>query len=157
MRADRGGTRTCDTVGGEQTDAHRVDEAVVPVRLVEDGLAADGCDTDRVPVVADAGHRAAEMVIRLPEAQAVQDRDRPCAHRDDVAKNPSDAGRGALEGLHRGRMVVRLDLEGDGVPFAEVDHAGVLTGALQDPFSSGRKALEQEGRVLVPAVLRPEQ
>ena len=132
-------------------------EGIAAIGLVPHGLAADVRDADAVAVVADAGDGALEIVVVGAEPQPVEQRDRACAHRDDVAEDPPDAGRGTLEGLHRGRMVVRLDLEGDGVPFAEVDHAGVLTGALQDPFSSGRKALEQEGRVLVPAVLRPEQ
>ena len=39
---------------GQEPDAHRVDEAVVGVGLVEDGLAADRRHADRVPVRADA-------------------------------------------------------------------------------------------------------
>ena len=50
-----------------------------------------------------------------------------------------------------------LDLEGDGHPFAEVDHAGVLAGALEHALTGGRQALQQRRRVLVAAVLRPEQ
>ena len=45
---------------GQQPDAHRVDEAVARVRLVEDRLAADRRDADAVPVVADPGDRAPE-------------------------------------------------------------------------------------------------
>src|SRR5205085_9798998 len=99
----------------------------------------------------------AEMVVRLREAQAVQDRDRAGAHRDDVAQDAADACRRALEGLDRRGVVVRLDLEGDGFPLAEVDDARILTGALQNAFPVGGKPLEQEGRVLVATVLRPEQ
>jgi hypothetical protein len=40
---------------------------------------------------------------------------------------------------------------------AEVDHARILTGALEDCVSLGREAAEQERRVLVAAVLRPEE
>jgi len=54
-------------------------------------------------------------------------------------------------------VVVRLDLERDRLAVAEVDHAGVLTGALQDALALRRELLEQERRVLVAAVLRPEQ
>ena len=96
-------------------------------------------------------------MVGLGEAQAVEERDRPRAHRHDVAEDPADAGRGALERLDRGGMVVRLDLECDGLALAEVDHAGVLAGALQDAFTRRRKPLQQEGGVLVAAVLRPEQ
>ena len=107
--------------------------------------------------MADAGDGTAEVVVGLAEAQAVEERDRPRAHRHDVAEDPADAGRGPLERLDRGRMVVRLDLEGDGLALAEVDHACVLAGALQDPFALGGQPLQEEGRVLVAAVLRPEQ
>jgi hypothetical protein len=54
-------------------------------------------------------------------------------------------------------MVVALDLEADGLAVAEVDHAGVLTGALQHAFTGGGKPLEEASRVLVAAVLRPEE
>ena len=157
MRADRRRARACDPVRRQQADAHRVDEAVVAVRLVEDRLAADGRDADAVAVMADAGNCTAEVVVGLGEAQAVEERDRPRAHRHDVAQDPADAGRGALERLDRRGMVVRLDLEGDGLAVAEVDHAGVLAGALQNAFPLGGKPLQQEGRVLVATVLRPEQ
>jgi hypothetical protein len=54
-------------------------------------------------------------------------------------------------------MVVRLDLEGDSGSVAEVEDAGVLARSLEDALSCGRQPLEQRRRVLVAAVLRPEQ
>src|SRR5207248_4126697 len=50
-----GGTRprTCHALSRQDPDAHRVDETVVGVRLVEVRLAADGCDADRVALMAD--------------------------------------------------------------------------------------------------------
>jgi hypothetical protein len=54
-------------------------------------------------------------------------------------------------------MVVRLDLEGDRLALAEVDHAGVLARPLQHALAGARQALQQARRVLVAAVLRPEQ
>jgi hypothetical protein len=54
-------------------------------------------------------------------------------------------------------VVVRLDLERDRLAVAEVDHAGVLARALEHAVARGRQPLQQEGRVLVAAVLRPEQ
>jgi hypothetical protein len=39
-------------------------------------------------------------------------------------------------------MVVALDLERDRLAVAEVDDAGVLTGALKDPRGVGREALQ---------------
>jgi hypothetical protein len=54
-------------------------------------------------------------------------------------------------------MVVRLDLERDRLAAAEVDHARILARALKDAFAAARKPLQQQCRVLVAAVLRPEQ
>ncbi len=152
-----GRARARDAVGRQQSDAHRVHEHVVPIRLVEDSLAADGRHADRVAVRADARHRPVEARVAGREAKAVEERDRPGSHSDDVAQDPAHPGRRSLERLHGGGVVVALDLEADGLAVAEVDHAGVLTGALQDAFPLGGKPFQQEGRMLVAAVLRPEE
>ena len=55
------------------------------------------------------------------------------------------------------RVVVRLDLERDRLALAEVDHAGVLARALQHALALDGQPLQQQRRVLVAAVLRPEQ
>jgi len=54
-------------------------------------------------------------------------------------------------------MVVRLDLERDREPVAEDEHARVLAGTLEDALAGRRQPLEERRRVLVAAVLRPEQ
>ena len=52
---------------------------------------------------------------------------------------------------------MRLDLERDRLAVVEADHAGVLAGPLQHALAGGRKALQERRRVLVAAVLGPEQ
>jgi hypothetical protein len=54
-------------------------------------------------------------------------------------------------------MVVALDLERDGQAVAEIEHAGVLPGPLEHPLAVAREPPQQACRVLVPAVLRPEE
>jgi hypothetical protein len=54
-------------------------------------------------------------------------------------------------------VVVALDLERDRLAVAEVDDAGVLAGTLEDARRVGREVLQEERRVLVAAVLRPEE
>jgi hypothetical protein len=54
-------------------------------------------------------------------------------------------------------MVVALDLERHGLTVAEVDDAGVLARPLEDARAGCRQPPEQRRRVLVRAVLRPEQ
>ncbi len=143
-------------LGRQQPDAHRVDERVRGVGLVEHRLAADGRNADGVPVLADPRDRAAEVPVGRAEPEPVEERDRPGAHRDDVAEDPADPGRGALERLDRGRVVVRLDLEGDGEAVAHVDHAGVLAGALQHALALGGQPPQERSGMLVAAVLGPE-
>ena len=151
------GRRAGETLGGEEADAHRVHEAVVRVGRVEGGRAAHGWDADRVPVAADALDRPLEVVVGRAEEEAVEQRDRAGAHGHDVAEDAADAGGGALKRLDRARVVVALDLERDRLAVAEVEHAGVLAGALEDAGAGRRQAREQACRVLVRAVLRPEE
>ncbi len=105
----------------------------------------------------DPRDRPPEVPVGRAEAEPVEQRDRARAHRDDVTEDAADAGGGALERLDRGRMVVRLGLERDREPAADVDHAGVAARPLQDARAAGRQPPEQRRRVLVAAVLGPEQ
>ena len=52
---------------------------------------------------------------------------------------------------------MRLDLERDRLAVAEVDHARVLARPLEHTGAARRQALQQQRRVLVTAVLGPEQ
>ena len=118
----------------EHAHAEGVDERVAGVAGVEDDLAADVGQAEAVAVAADARddagqHPAGVGGVGRAEAQRVHDRDRPGAHRHDVADDAADAGRRALVRLDVGRVVVRLDLEGDGPAVADVDDAGVLAHA----------------------------
>ncbi len=72
------------------------------------------------------------MPVGRAEPEPVEESDRARAHCDDVAEDAADAGGGALERLDRGGMVVRLNLEGDCQPPAEVDDACVLARPLED-------------------------
>jgi hypothetical protein len=157
VRADRRRARARHAVCGKQADAHRVHEAVAAVRLVEHGFAADRCDADAVAVMADARDCAVEVVIGRAEAEPVEQRDRPRAHCDDVPQDPADACCRSLKRLDGRRMVVRLHLERDGFASAEVEDARVFAGTLEHAVPVGGQSLQEGGRVLVAAVLRPEQ
>ena len=149
--------RAQHAVDRQEPDAHRVHEAVVPVGLVEDRLPAHGRNADAVPVVADAADRAREVEVGLGEAQPVEERDGTCPHRHDVAEDAAHAGRGALERLDRRGVVVALDLERDREAVAEIEHAGVLARALQHARAARGQPFEEKRRVLVAAVLGPEE
>jgi hypothetical protein len=149
--------RSGQPFGREEADAHRVDKTVVLVRRVEDGLAADGWDADAVAVRRDAGDGAGEAVVRRAEAQSVEQGNRPRAHRDDVAEDPADAGRGPLKRLDGRGMVVALDLERDRFALTEVDDAGVLAGSEEHARTPCGQPPEERRRVLVAAMLGPEQ
>ena len=108
-----------------------------------------------MPATTPATMRRVCGVVERAEAQRVQQRDRPRAHREDVADDAADAGRRALIGLDERRVVVRLDLEDGGQAVADVDGAGVLARALHDARAGGRQRLQVDARALVAAVLRP--
>ena len=62
-------------LGGQEPDAHRVDERVRLVRVVEHRFAADRGDADAVAVVPDPAHGAVEVEARTAEAEPVEERD----------------------------------------------------------------------------------
>ena len=130
----------------EQADGHHVDQRVALVGGVEHELAAHRGHADAVAVAADAAHDAVDEVARarvrrVAEAERVEHRDRAGAHREDVAQDPADAGRGALVGLDRGRVVVALDLERDREAVADRDHARLLADAGDDVLALGGQGL----------------
>ena len=132
----------------EQPDRHHVDQRVALVRRVEHELAAHRRHADAVAVPADAAHDAVDEVPRprvgrVAEAERVEDRDRPGAHREHVAQDPADAGRGALVRLDRGRVVVGLDLERDREPVADRDHARLLPHPGDDVAARRRQRRQQ--------------
>lgn len=144
-------------------DAQRVDQRVALVAGVEDDLAADVGQAQAVAVAADARDDAGQHapgvgVVGGAEAQRVHHGDRAGAHRQDVADDAADAGGRALVGLDVRRVVVRLDLEGDRVALADVDHTGVLADADEHGVVLGRllaELLQVDLGALVRAVLGP--
>ena len=150
-------------------DAHGVDERVAGVAGVERDFAAHVRDADAVAIAGDAAHNPAEQVsvpgscgriglvigVERAEAQAVEQRDRPRAHREDVADDAADSRGRSLVGLDRARVVVRLHLEDDRQAVADVDDARVLARSDEHALAGGRQAPEQRTRVLVGAMLGP--
>ena len=123
--------RRDEPLGRRDADAHHVHGGVRRVGRRELHLAAHRRDADAVAVAADPGHHSLEeppvpLLVERAEPQRVQQRDRSGPHRDHVAHDPADPGRGALVGLDRRGVRVRLELEHDRDAVAHVDRAGVL-------------------------------
>ncbi len=108
-----------------------------------------------MPATTPARMRRFCGIVERTEAERVEQRDRPRAHREDVADDAADAGGRALVRLDERRVVVRFDLEDRGQPVADVHRAGVLTGSLQHARARGRQRPEVDPRALVAAVLGP--
>ncbi len=141
-------------------DAGHVDQGIAREALPDRQLAAHGGHADGVAVAGDpADHAlhdpAVAGAVEGAEVQRVEQGDRPGAHGEDVADDPAHAGGRPLVGLDGGRVVVALDAQGDGDPVADVDHAGVLTEAGEDPRRLEGEAAEVDARRLVGAVLGP--
>src|SRR6266478_2239695 len=145
--AGAGSGRIEDPVCAGEPDAHRIDQDVAVVRRVEVALAAHCRHADAIAVAGDTGDDAGyEMagpgMVRTAEAQRIEDRDRPRAHREDIAQDAADPGRGALIGLDKRGMVVALDLEDDGIAVADVDDAGIFARAADHARSRRWQGLE---------------
>ncbi len=74
-------------------------------------------------------------MVGVAEAERVHHQHRTRAHGEDVAHDAADAGGRALVGLDVTGVVVRLDLERDRQPLADVDDAGVLAHADEQPLA----------------------
>ncbi len=149
-----------DAVTPGEADRHGIDEAIAVVARMEADRAADGRHAEAVAVAADARHHAGHEALRLrmrrlAEAQEVERRDRPRAHREDVAQDAAHARRRALVGLDVGGMVVALHLEDHDVAIADIDHAGVLARPVDDAGALGRQRLQVDLRGFVRAMLVP--
>ena len=146
-------------------DAQRVDQRVVVVAGVEVDLAADVRKAQAIAVATHTGddarqHTAGVGSLQRTEAQAIHDCDRTGTHGEDVAHDTANPGGCTLVGLHIGRVVVRLGLEGDGVALPDVDRPSVVADAGQQRPARGRlrqrtEPLEMDLGGLVGAVLRP--
>ena len=152
--ADAAGVGQMQVLVTQDADRERVDERVGLVDRVEPGLAADVGQAEAVAVEADAAddagqHAGGVGVVDGAEAEGVHDGDRACAHRDDVAHDAADAGRGALERLHVARVVVALDLERDRPALADIHHPGVLAHA-------DHEVLRHLGADLLPELPQPD-
>ena len=90
-----------------------------------------------------------------PKLSGSIERDRPGAHREYVADDPSHSRRGTLVRLHRRRVVMALDADGGGDAVSDVDYTGILAGADQYSGTLGRKPAKVNPRGLVRAVLAP--
>ena len=94
-----------------EADAHGIDQDVAVIGGIELALAADGRHADAIAVAADAGDDARnEMpgarMVGAAEAQRIEDRHRPRAHREHVAQDAADPGRRPLIGLDERGVVV---------------------------------------------------
>jgi hypothetical protein len=158
--ADARRGRIEDPVGVGDSDGHRVDQDVAVIGGVEIHLAADRGDSHAIAVAADPGDDSGDQmahpgVIGPAEAERVEIGHRARAHREDVAQDSADSGRGALIGLDVGRVVVALHLEDRGLIVADVDHAGILAGPADHPGRGRRQLLQVDSRGFVRAMLRP--
>jgi hypothetical protein len=87
-----------------------------------------------------------------PEAQRIQQKLRPRAHREDIADDATHTGGCALERLDRAWVIVRFDLEGHCPAVANVDDARVLFARFNEDvgpvvgnfFSSRREFLYEQ-------------
>ncbi len=83
----------------------------------------------------DTRHHSPEKPLtdrlgQVAEPQRIHQKDRPRAHRENIAKDPANARRRALEGLNGGRMIVAFDLETDREAVTDINDPRILFARL---------------------------
>src|SRR5690606_16210893 len=73
----------------DQTDTHGIDQRIAVIRIIELDFAANSRDADAVSVTGNSGNYFFKQIFhswsgQLAETQRVQQRNRPCAHGEDV-------------------------------------------------------------------------
>src|ERR1700722_18601989 len=94
--SDAFGTRPNHLVLTQYPHAHRIDERVAGIGIVEHDLAGHRWNPDAIPVVPNPADDPREEVahpraVERSKTERVQQRDRPRSHGEDVAENPADA------------------------------------------------------------------
>ena len=153
-------------------DAQRehVDQRIAAIARLEGNFTAHRGHAETIAVIRDAANHAVEHAAIFrdgfvgtdaptcrrdgAEAQRIEHGDGPRAHGENVAQNSADAGGRALKRLDVTGMVVRFDFEGGDEAVADVDDAGIFSGALHTLAARGQ-ALQMDLARFVGAVLAP--
>ncbi len=167
--ADAGGAAVEDFVVSKNTQREDVDQRIAVIAGLKDAFAANGGDAETIAVMRDATDDAFENsaiaiaaggIVKRTEADGVEHGDGARAHGEDVTQNAADAGGRALERLDETGVVVRLDLEGDGIASAfrvgtDVDNSRVFSRTHQHARTLRRELLQVQAGALVGAMLAP--
>src|SRR5688572_23583754 len=94
-------------------------------------------------------------IVERAKSKRVHRGYRPGAHGEDIAEDPSDAGRGALERLDETWVIVRFDLERYAPVVTDIDHTGIFTWRNNDARTGRRQPLQMYAGRFIRAVLRP--
>src|ERR1700683_1133482 len=103
----------------------RIHQRVTRIAWRESNVAAHRRHSETISVEPDAAHHAIENapvlarfcrshtrpIAQWAKSQRIQYRDRPRAHRENIAQDAADARGSSLKGLHVAWMVVRLNFE----------------------------------------------
>ena len=135
-------------------------EGVSVVDLAELNLPADCGHAYAVAVGGDAGHNPLHQVavlwnIERAEPKAVQARQRPGPHRENVPKDPSHAGCRALKGLDEGGVIMAFNLKDESEAVPDINNPGILTRPLQDVRPVGGQLLQMRLGALIGTMLGP--
>ena len=135
-------------------NGHGVDEDIAIISRVEIGFAAHGGNANAIAIAANARNHALHKMLHLgmvgaSEAQGVHIRHGARAHCEHVAQDAANARRCTLIGFDVRWVVVRFHFEDRGKltavrAFANVDNAGILAGAANDPRRLCRQFLQMD-------------
>ena len=122
--ADRCGIK--NLVGIGDANGHRVDKDIAIIGLVEINFTAHRWHANTIAIAANPANDATDQMlhlrmIRRARAQRVQLRNRPRAHREDIAQDAAHTSRCTLIRLDARRVIVRFHLENRGLTITNID------------------------------------
>ena len=96
----------------------------------------------------NAGHHTLHQtnigaVIQWPKTQRIEQRNRPCTHREDVTKNSANPSSSTLKWLHRRGVVMTFNFESKAMAFTKINNACVLPRTHQNAWPLGGEPTKQ--------------
>ena len=144
-----------------QAYAHRVDEDIGFVAVVEIHFTTDGRNAECIAVITDAFHHAFEEPLGafsfdIAEAQRIELCNRTGAHGEHIAVDAAHAGGCTLVWFDGAGVVMAFDLEAAGQSVADIHQSGIFFTGLGEQFAAvAGKGFQPGDGVFVAAVLAP--
>ncbi len=150
----------------KDAEAKGVDERISRISFIKPCFATHGGKSDAVAVVGNAGNDTRKesavgggigsTIFNGAEAQRIEEKNRTCAHREDVTNDATDSGGGTLERLDGAGVIVAFDFKSNGPTVPNVENTRVFLAGLDENARPGSgKFFQLRTGVFIGAMLAP--